>query len=565
MLRQFRWWRRIASDASPIPLVNENLAVGWFSSEAPSDPLADGNGFVMHATGAENGELWARSGNAMLPAVRSVQNVQIHYVVVLRDRGAIYYASSVAGANGLGGYPNMRPLAIDAFNDDAEVYAGIHQAALGQIGFRLDTRIYGARVADITEWDAWFGTAQAADELLGAGELAATATDVGGRWQTVAGQFERTPAGTVATREGSLAIVRPASPSGLVHVVVDAKNGEGDSVSLVWRYTDPDNLWRMTLSAAGSELAVHENASVSRLAFDERIRLRTDRAQSLQVLDEGHRVSVFVDGALLFGQRFGDQRLTHAAGVGIASHAANGARFLRFEAHPRECRLPAALDQGAPWWRRGTQEVVTDRFDGPARDLEGKTTTTGGKVWRRIFGTGSIDVTGQDSAKFRATPDEPSPGRLIYAIDWDNPEFADLEIQITPPGTGPNQRQHGLCGFVLWQDPKNYVMLNIWRHESYGGASISTFFQLDGFEDLYDAIWANIGNRFLWGRQHSLRMTFDGMRYMAFVDEEPVMYRALTDVYPDARQLKIRRVGLLGNWEWGTDTGSVLHNFKARV
>ncbi len=136
MVRQLRWWRRIAVGASPVPLINENLALGWFPSEAPSNPLAEGNGFVMHATGPENGELWARSGESILPTVRGVQNLQIYYVVVLRERGAIYYASSVAGANGLGTYPNMRPLAIDAFNDDPKVYAGIHQATLGQIGFR---------------------------------------------------------------------------------------------------------------------------------------------------------------------------------------------------------------------------------------------------------------------------------------------------------------------------------------------------------------------------------------------------------------------------------------------
>ncbi len=321
----------------------------------------------------------------------------------------------------------------------------------------------------------------------------------------------------------------------------------------------------MTLGTAGCELAVHENATVSKVAFDEAIRLRSNCDHSLQVLDEEDRLSLFVDGALIFGKRFRDTRLAHAVGVGIAASAGvDGARLLGFEAHPRECRLPPALDQGEPWWRRGAQEVVTDRFDGPTRDLDGKTTTTGGKVWRKIIGDGFIDVTGRGSAKLRATAAQRSPGRLAYTIDWDHPEFADLEVQITPPGTARGQREHGVSGFILWQDSDNYVMLNIWLQDSYGGASISTFFQLDGFEDLYDAIWTNVGDRVLWGRPHVLRLTFDGTRYMAFVDNEPVLYRALTDVYPDARQLEIRRVGLLGNWEWGTDTGSVFHNFKAR-
>ena len=36
--------------------------------------------------------------------------------------------------------PMMRPIAIDPFNSDALVYAGVHQCVLGQIGFRVDTR-----------------------------------------------------------------------------------------------------------------------------------------------------------------------------------------------------------------------------------------------------------------------------------------------------------------------------------------------------------------------------------------------------------------------------------------
>jgi hypothetical protein len=43
------------------------------------------------------------------------------------------------------------------------------------------------------------------------------------------------------------------------------------------------------------------------------------------------------------------------------------------------------------------------------------------------------------------------------------------------------------------------------------------------------------------------------------------LYRALTDVYPDAKRLQIRRVGLLSNWEWGCDTGSELRRFRARI
>lgn len=566
MLRQWRWWRRIAASASPVPRIDENLAIGWFNNEVPADPLAEGNGLVMHATGAENGELWARVGSSMLPTIRSIQNLQIHYVVVLRERGAAYYASSVEGANGLGVYPNMRLLAIDAFNDEPSVYAGVFQAALGQIGFRLDTRIYGTRVTDVPEWGTWFGTAHAADRLEGSGSLSGSVADIGGSWQVNAGHFERSTQGAAATEDGSVALLRVGQPSGLVHAVVQSGSEDTGAAGLIWRHADRDNYWQLTASTSGCELTLHEGGCSSTIARTDTARLEANKLQALQVADEGDRFSLFLDGVLLFGKRFADRRLSRATGVGIAMPSAKGdVRLTRFEAHPMQCRLPSALDQGQPWWRLGEKDIVVDDFDGPAGDLDGRPTKVGAQTWQRIIGDGHIDVTGNGSARFRASPQKRSPGRLAYTVDWAHPEFTDLEVEITPAGTGPGQGEHGLCGFILWQDPDNYVMLNIWRNEVYDGASISTFFQLDGFEDLYDAIWANVGNRVYWGRPHRLRITFDGMHYMAFVDDEPVLYRALTDVYPDARRLKINRVGLLGNWEWGTDTGSEFRRFRARA
>ncbi|RVI79084.1 oxidoreductase, partial [Sinorhizobium meliloti] len=61
-----------------------------------------------------------------------------------------------------------------------------------------------------------------------------------------------------------------------------------------------------------------------------------------------------------------------------------------------------------------------------------------------------------------------------------------------------------------------------------------------------------------------LRIPFDGERFVVFVDDEPVMQRALTDLYPDDPPLQILRVGLAVNWEWGNDTGSSLQSFIAR-
>jgi hypothetical protein len=57
----------------------------------------------------------------------------------------------------------------------------------------------------------------------------------------------------------------------------------------------------------------------------------------------------------------------------------------------------------------------------------------------------------------------------------------------------------------------------------------------------------------------------DGERYLVFVNEEPVLYRAFRDVYPDVERLRIRKIGLLANWEFGNDTGSRFGQFRARI
>jgi hypothetical protein len=564
-LRQWRWWHRISKNAPAVPQINENLALGWFASDASRNPLTEGNGFVMHATGHENGELWARVGAGHLAAIRSVQNLQIYYVVVLRERGAAYYASSVPGANGLEPYPELRPLAIDPFNSEPTIYAGVQQAALGQIGFRLDTRIYGMRVGRVGEWSAWYGTAHAADTLTGSGRLVDRTAEAGGKWRQVTGDFARTPAGLLGAGTDNLALLDAPHPTGLIHVLIHSGSASV-AVSLVWRFADPGNFWKITVESEGCILIRTVGAEAVTLARSDAVRLKPHAHHSLQVLDDGQRLSFHLDGALLFGQRFTDDRLGAATGVGIATAGADGeTRLEYFEAHPRQCRMPAELDMGAPWWRLGQRIVVSEDFEGPAGDLGGKCTTTGDRTWQRTIGIGQIHLTGQGSARVNATAKRPNPGRTAYTFDWPHGDFVDLEVEITPPGSDKGQREHGLCGFVLWQDERNYITLNIWRYDTYDGASISTFFQLDGFEDLYDAIWSNVGNRVYWGQPHRLRLAFDGMHYMALVNDEPVLYRALTDVYPDAKRLTIRRVGLLANWEWGNDTGSIFQSFRARV
>ncbi|QYO62533.1 hypothetical protein [Leptolyngbya sp. 7M] len=167
-------------------------------------------------------------------------------------------------------------------------------------------------------------------------------------------------------------------------------------------------------------------------------------------------------------------------------------------------------------------------------------------------------------AKVQASVQSPNPDRTAYTVVWPRPDLADVQVEITPPGTKRGQGEEGRAGLIFWQDEKNYIILNNWLNDDYEGASISSFFVIRGFEDLYDAVWTNIGSRIHWGVPCIFRVVFDGIHYTAFVNDEPVLYRALTDVYPNTSRLAIHRVGIVANWEWGDDTGSCFRQFIAK-
>jgi len=233
------------------------------------------------------------------------------------------------------------------------------------------------------------------------------------------------------------------------------------------------------------------------------------------------------------------------------------------EAHPRDIPIPGGFDLGKLDLLVGEKIVVEDHFDGQLADLAGRTTNVGARTWRKEIGEDSIQLTGGGAAKILATVDNPCLGRTAYTIEWPNPGFADVEVKITPPGIRKGTPENGRGGLIFWQDKGTYITLSLF-HGNYPAVSIAAFFHWEGFEELYDAVWTNIGKRVYWGVPYNFRVAFDGKRFCAFVNDEPVLYRALTDVYPDWDQIKINRVGIVANWEWGTDTGSVFQDFIGR-
>lgn len=509
---------------------DDNLAVGWFPSTSLRRPTRAGHAFVMHAAGPRNGELWA----AGAPRFDLVMNLPMYFVVALRSRGAAFYAATVDGDPALPGYPALRPLAIDPWGDESELHAAVHQAALGQVGFTVDSRVYGVAVDVVDEMASWCGTAVAADRLSHGLPAPGALAERGGVWHL----------------EGGDLVLHATEPAGLVHAVVHSGTDTAPSAAgLVWRGGER-SAWRFTVASDGARVEVRDGDRLSVVARDDEARLGRG-PHALQVVDDGARIAAYLDARRVFDLDAGP-----AAGSAVGVIGPTGsAAVSRFEAHPRLVRLPAGLDLGGPWSECGTIERFTTSFGGADGDLAAV------EPWERTLGAGAIEVAG-GAARVRASVEQPNPGRTAYTVPWGH-RLADLRVTMTPPGSARGQGERGRGGLVLWQDDDNYVIVSTWLDDWYEGTSISSFYRLGGEEDLYRAVWSNIGRLVTWGVPYTLRVVSDGARLSAFVDGRPVLHRALTDVVPTAASISIERVGIVANWEFGDDTGTTFTSFTA--
>ncbi|MDP8931291.1 MAG: nucleotide-binding protein, partial [Actinomycetota bacterium] len=471
----------------------------------------------------------------------------IYYVVVLREQGAAYYAASVPDAPGLGTWPAARPLGIDRRFAPSSLYGAVHQTVLGEIGFRVDSRIYGVRVARDPTLAPWCQQAHVAER--GAALSPGTPLERGGRWSAAAA-----PAGA------SACVADPRQPSGLIHVLV---GGRGRGVAgLTWRSSQA-GAWYVTIDRRFCALVRRRGREFTTVARASRPRLRGREFVGLQVLDDGQEFGVYLDGQLQFGGRFPVDG-ANGTGVGIAG---DGNRALAdLEAHPLAVDLRHILSLGQPWIARGGSVVIDERFAAARDDLDGSPGPSGA-AWRRELGAGRIGVALPGEARVDASVDRPNPGRTLYTIAWGGGRLADLELTVTAPGTARGQGHSGRGGVVFWQDPDNYLIVSTWLDDSPGhdGSSVSSFLRLRGDEVPRDAVWSNVGRAITWGVPYRLRVSCDGAQFCAWVDDRPVLYRALADVYPDVPPLRITRVGIAVNWEYGNDTGSTFHRFTART
>lgn len=543
----------------------ENLAVGLFGSAVSANPLVDSHTFVMHAATEDNGELWASNAGGHVRLVRGVLNVPIIFVVALRaDGGAAYYTSSLPGATGASAYPMLRPLCITAGPPDAQQqpwYAAIQQRILGEVGYRVDTRVYRTRVALLPEWSSWWGSAHLADDLIGYGELVGSTAATGSAWRELrVASPVRCRGGTrcVEGASSSGASLPSESPVGLVRIV--AESAGAGVVELCWRLDDDGSGSAVRLDHDGCTIVEISASGSERVMAVDRSRSLTPSAPTVvQVVDSGRCIGVHVDGQLVGDQWF-DGLVGESHDVGFII---SGDAIVRgFEAHPAEIAVPEVLDTGAPWLPPPSRLVFDERFDLVADDLAGTATPSGGRTWERSFGPGGIVLEGEGRARVRASRDEPNPDRTIFTVEWEDPTFADVSVEMTMPGNARGEGENGRVGIVFWQDQDNYVIDNFYVADDFAGASISTFYHLDGYENMYDAVWTLVqGVDF--GKRCVLRASFDGHRFLSWSNGEPALVRALTDVYPSAAPLRIERVGIIVNEEWGNDTGTVIHRFTA--
>jgi len=542
----------------------ENLAVGLFGSPAPIDPDAGGAAFVVRSTGPTNATLTA--GPRRTPVLTELQNVPLLLVVVLREQGALYCVGSLDGVRGTAAIPSVRPVLIDPSPVPEALWAGVHQAVLGQVGWAVDTRVDAVRLACPPQWRSWSTSALvAARRPLPAGtggtEAAAMpAAPPEPAWRTVRLDAARTV----------LAATAPA-PIGLVHARVRLLTAEA-RVGLAVR-VDADAASGWLVSASGSGVAAEfcvDGRVVHRHIGPRGLPLV--RPASLQVVDDGRTIEVVIDGEPVLGPFPAGDADPTGFGVRDLGHTGD-AELVDVEAHPRLLALPAELRPPVPECPAGDAVVYEDRFDGVADSLAGR--RCGTASWSHTVGATPFVLDG-DGALVR--PVQGAAGgirdkaaalvrseehRNLFTLPWSDPALADLSVTLVAPGSARGQGQRGRGGLVFRQDHDHQLIVNTWIDDEYDGTSVSSFLRIGGFEDVYDAVWTNVGRRITWGRPYELRAAFDGNTYVVFVDGEPVLYRRITDIVPGASRLRIEQVGIVSNWEFGDDTGTRFLRFAA--
>ncbi|MBD3244265.1 MAG: hypothetical protein GF331_26975 [Chitinivibrionales bacterium] len=563
--RRLQWWIQLHPRRA-LDNINDNCAVGWFADAVPAQ-ADSGNALVMHAAMGNNGRLRIAGQSTKHLLMHGLQNVPFYYGVLLRERGALHFLAQAATADEGDAPVRMHPVGIESRDETRQLFAGVHQGVLGQIGFRADTRFAELAVASPPAGVTWYATACIADRFIGHGPLAGTPAEVGGHWRVLEGAFARGIAGAVPTGRRCRAAITADEAIGLLLLRVSQLPEHG-AVSLGWktRYAG----YELRIDNGHCELTRTRDGSRESLSRSTSPAPGLDRECELQVSLWDSQASCAVNGVTVAHVAAEEAAFPAAAGsdIVVTLEAPSAQTRLRsFEAHPETVDLREWGVRMPPLrYRLGDRAVAADRFVAASKaPLCGRRCSSGAATWERLQGAGRIRCLPAGGAQVVASVAHPNPGPTFVAIPWHEPQFADVAVTITPPGTGRGRGERGRGGLVLWQDRRSYITVSMWNNDSYEGASVALFTCLDGFEDIYDAVWTMVGDRITWGKPFRLRVSFDGLLVAVLLDGKEVLYRRLTDIYPDAAPIGINRVGLAVNWEWGNDTGTLFNDFEARV
>lgn len=514
------------------PRHHESFAAGLFAGADTANPDESPATFVMAAGTGVNGILRVRgSGGCDQAVIHGVPNVPISYVLVRRRDDVLFCVGTSVPIRGFATLPLVRPVASAPVAGVVDGHLGVAQRIQGEVGYRVDTRVYG--------WSSGTGTAPdaVADPLTGSGP------PVDGRWR--AHDAVLTPAGVRPVAASATLESSPATP-GLLLATMELSAG-----GVEWSFTDESG--RTSVLRIDPESVRLEPSAGSPV---EAPGPGTGRTRMQLLFEERSRVYLALDGVTVFGEPPAEiGRLGSSVDIRVRIGEGSAVRDVEL--------LPEAFDPGteaapmpAPAADRNT--VWTEDFaaiaDGDLGDAPD---------WERTFGEGTMRVAGDDLVVV-ADVDSPNPGRTFYTRAVPPaPEPLRVELDLTPPGDGPGAGHLGRGGIVLWGDADNHVVLNIWLDETFPGTSMSSFYRLDGHEDMYEAVWTNCGRRMTWGVPFTMGVDFDGQVLSVDIDHEVVLVRALRDVRSDfTRPLVVERVGPVVNWEWGDDTGTTFHEMR---
>ena len=536
-----------------------HIAAGVFTAHNPADPTANGYVFGVDANGTNGGRSWINLAGSLVKQFASIKQVELLLLVVLRSPGAAYYIASNDGARGIGtqAYPNFRPIGLNLAGSDGTLYPGVYVKNSGSA--YCNTRLYLAQSEKIDAWARWYGAASAADQLSGAGaSISGVAADVGGNWSLPTGTMTVETAGAIGGAGISVAVLSNAATQGLIRARI-VTGTTHKMTGVVFRYQDASNYWWAGCDATIGTLKKVVGGSETTISSTGAVKLANNTTHELQVIDDGTEIHAYFDGVQFPGTGNSDTALASATGAGIRFNTGAGGgdmHITEFESHPRAVALPAVLQNSAPNDLAGGTAVATEDFTGAAADLDGKTTTTGSLTWRKESGSGDIDLDGSGAALV----DPANIAVAMYTIPWTDTNFADIEVVHTPPGSGYGSGDNGFAGLLFWQDASNYLILRTFIDDSQtNAAEYEIILSVGGSGGVTNRV--NFGTEIAHGVAHTLRMVFDGNRFVAYKNGEPVISSELMAINASYSALTINRVGL---YAAATNTGSLFDDFVAK-